>query len=102
MHLQRYSGRTFACLGNHDKEGNAEELVRAGLREVGVRLLVDDSIVVNTPIGEVQVVGLDWRRKGAAEHVKTVCQAHPPIADTPRVILLHDPGAFKYPFITNI
>ncbi|MCA9711004.1 MAG: metallophosphoesterase, partial [Myxococcales bacterium] len=63
--LEAYAGRVFACHGNHDHE--AREVVRVAYARTGVRLLVDEAEVVDTPAGPVQVLGLDftWRHREA-------------------------------------
>jgi predicted MPP superfamily phosphohydrolase len=92
--LKAYSGRVFACHGNHDHE--AREVVRRAYARTGVQLLVDESITVETAAGPVQIVGLDfaWRHRDA--HMRVVCDEHPRQAGALRVLLLHDPGAFKH------
>lgn len=92
--LRSYTGRVFACHGNHDHE--AREVVRIAYARTGVRLLVDEAEVVQTPAGPVQVVGLDftWRHREA--HMRWVCEEHPRQPDALRLLLLHDPGAFKH------
>lgn len=94
--LQALEGKTFACLGNHDKEGTATMLLSQDLQAVGVRLLVDEVELVDTPMGKVQVLGLDYRFAGAEEHVTRICKQFPPVQDAVRLILLHDPSAFQY------
>jgi len=95
--LKPISGKTFACLGNHDKEGTATTLVQRGLEAVGVRLLVDEVETVETAMGKVQVLGLDYTfGEGARDHVPHVCKQYPPVQDAVRLILLHDPNAFQY------
>lgn len=92
--LGALKGQVFACFGNHDHE--APKTVRSALRDIGATLLVDRSTVVDTPAGRVQIVGLDfvWRNRQA--HVERVCRDNPPIAGAFRLLLLHDPGAFRY------
>ena len=92
--LRAVGGRTFACLGNHDLE--APELVRDVLAHAEVQLLVDDSICVETPAGEVQIVGADFSFTRRAERLAALCRAHPRIDGALRLILLHDPGAFRH------
>jgi predicted MPP superfamily phosphohydrolase len=92
--LRALSGRVFACLGNHDLE--ALDTVRAGLARAGALLLVDESAVVDTEVGSVQIVGADFRNRRRAEHLAKLCRAHPRIADALRIVLLHDPGAFRH------
>ncbi|MCH9685268.1 MAG: metallophosphoesterase [Deltaproteobacteria bacterium] len=92
--LRAYPGRVFACHGNHDHE--AREVVRIAYERTGVTLLVDESTVVQTPAGAVQLVGLDfvWRNRDA--HVNMVCREHPRQPGALRLLLLHDPGAFHH------
>ena len=92
--LRALPGRVFACLGNHDHE--APTVVRDALASAGVKLLVDDAAEVDTPAGRVQIVGFDyvWRRR--AEHMARVTAAHPRLPGALRLLLLHDPGAFKH------
>lgn len=84
----------YACRGNHDLETPAT--VHAGLLEAGVRLLLDEAVTVSTRVGPVQVVGLDfhWRDRGRAMRSVLVDLARP--RDGLRVVLLHDPGAFRH------
>jgi len=92
--LKNYSGRTFACLGNHDHE--AITVVKQALADVGVALLVDDSTVVSTPAGKVQIVGYDFHFTRRAERTQQMEREHPRMAGALRLILLHDPGAFRH------
>jgi predicted MPP superfamily phosphohydrolase len=91
--LKALPGRVFACMGNHDHE--APETVAHALEAVGAKLLIDDDVVVETPAGRVQILGLDYRRSGRKEHIERVTAEHPRQADAWRLVLLHDPGAFK-------
>ena len=105
--LRALEGRTFACLGNHDHESPAA--VIRGLAEAGVELLVDRAALVDTRCGPVQIVGLDhrWTRarppqalapgpqEGPSGHA-AVLAACPRPAGVPRIVLLHDPSAFKH------
>lgn len=92
--LRALEGRTFACRGNHDLEAPAT--VEHALRETGVRLLVDEATLVETAAGPVQVVGVDhvWRNRG--RHLERVCADNPRVPGALRLVLLHDPGAFKH------
>lgn len=92
--LRALEGRAFACRGNHDLEAPAT--VQRGLAEAGVRLLVDESVVVQTRAGDVQILGVDFRFRGRREHVEAVCAAHPREEGHLRIVLLHDPGAFRH------
>jgi uncharacterized protein len=92
--LRAYTGKVFACHGNHDLE--AREVVRRAYARTGVQLLVDESVTVETPAGPVQILGLDfaWRHREA--HMQVVCDEHPREPGALRLLLLHDPGAFKH------
>ena len=92
--LRPYAGKTFACFGNHDHE--SPEVVRAALRDNGVELLVDAAAEVQTDAGLVQIVGMDFTWRQRAEHLAGVTAAFPRTADALRIVLLHDPGAFRY------
>lgn len=91
--LKPLAGRTFACMGNHDHE--APRTVLDGLTSAGVQLLIDELAVATTPAGRVEVLGLDFRFRDRAEHLREVSSRHPRTS-LPRVALLHDPGAFVH------
>jgi predicted MPP superfamily phosphohydrolase len=91
--LRAYSGKVFACHGNHDHE--AREVVRRAYARNGVQLLVDEALMLETAAGPVQLLGLDfaWRHREA--HMRMVCDEHPRQDGALRVVMLHDPGAFQ-------
>ncbi|MCA9622274.1 MAG: metallophosphoesterase [Myxococcales bacterium] len=91
--LKALPGRCYACFGNHDHE--APKTVRSALAAAGVKLLVDEAEVVETPAGPVQIVGADFRWRGVAEHLARLCERHPRIPGALRVIMLHAPSAFS-------
>ena len=92
--LGELEGRVFACMGNHDHE--APEEVASAMHAHGIRLLIDDSQVVETGAGPVQIVGVDHVWSGRAEHLAAVTDAHPRLPGTLRVVMLHDPSAFPH------
>jgi uncharacterized protein len=92
--LAALEGRVFACFGNHDHE--APEVVIGALESARVRLLKDDSTTIETEAGRVQILGLDYVFRGRREHLQRVCGEHPRQADALRIMLLHDPGAFRH------
>ncbi|MCA9574185.1 MAG: metallophosphoesterase [Polyangiales bacterium] len=91
--LTALEGRVFACLGNHDHE--ALHIVTNALARAKVRLLVDQSALVDTPAGPVQVVGADFHFRDRAAHLARIAREHPRVPGALRLWLLHDPGAFK-------
>lgn len=91
--LAALPGRVFACFGNHDHE--APGTVRQALRRVGATLLMDEATLVDTPAGKVQIVGMDFVWRERAAHIGRVLARHPRVHGALRLVLLHDPGAFK-------
>ena len=87
-------GSVFACRGNHDLE--APDTVEGALQDIGARLLIDESAVVDTPAGPVQIVGIDFHFRDRAARTRAACENHPRIPGHLRLVLLHDPGAFKH------
>ncbi|HEY8947007.1 MAG TPA: metallophosphoesterase, partial [Polyangiaceae bacterium] len=92
--LRRLEGKVYACLGNHDHEAPA--IVRNALDRAGARLLVDRAELVETAAGQVQVLGVDFVWRGRAEHLRQVCDRWPRVPGALRLMLLHDPGAFRH------
>lgn len=91
--LAALEGRVYACLGNHDHE--ALHIVKNALARAKVRLLVDQSELVETPAGLVQVVGADYHFQGRHEQLTRLATANPRVPGAFRLWLLHDPGAFR-------
>ncbi|MFO0757870.1 MAG: metallophosphoesterase [Byssovorax sp.] len=92
--LAALRGRVFACHGNHDHE--APHHVAAAMKHIGAKLLIDDAAVAETPIGPVQIIGMDFHYRNRKEKMAEVCARHPRIAGMLRLVLLHDPGAFRH------
>lgn len=92
--LKALEGKTFACMGNHDHE--VPDTIAKALREVGVRLLVDEMASVELPQGRVEVIGYDFRWRERGQHLAAVTARFPRTAGTLRLALLHDPGAFAH------
>jgi predicted MPP superfamily phosphohydrolase len=92
--LKAMEGRVFACMGNHDLE--APQMVARELALCGIRLLVDEGEVVQTPVGPVQILGAQFRWRERAEHLSALIGAHPRPEGALRIVLLHDPGAFVH------
>jgi predicted MPP superfamily phosphohydrolase len=92
--LTAYEGRVFACRGNHDLE--APGVVAEALASVGVQLLVDQAAHLQTEVGPVEVLGIDFRFRDRDAHIDQVIAKHPRRAGELRIALLHDPGAFKH------
>src|SRR5262249_785597 len=92
--LERMPGRCFACRGNHDLE--APRLVEEALGRVGVRLLIDEEATGETAAGPGQTLGSDFVWRGREEHLAALCARYPRRPGHLRLLMLHDPGAFKH------
>jgi predicted MPP superfamily phosphohydrolase len=92
--LRAIRGRAYACFGNHDHE--APDTVRQALEHAGVTLLMDQASVVQTEAGGVQIVGADFAFSEREARLARLCAAHPRLPRTLRLLLLHDPGAFRH------
>ena len=92
--LRALPGKVFACHGNHDHEAPA--VVARALARNGITLLVDDAHEVETEAGHVQIVGMDFAFRDRAARLARVCAQHPRQPGKMRIVLLHDPGAFKH------
>ncbi|XYI00934.1 metallophosphoesterase [Sorangium sp. So ce1128] len=92
--LRALEGRVFACHGNHDHESPRH--VATALARAGARLLVDDAALVETAAGPVQILGMDFHYRDRAQRMAEVCARHPRVPGALRLILLHDPGAFRH------
>jgi uncharacterized protein len=90
--VKRAAGRSFAIFGNHDHE--APEEVASALAANGVRLLVDDEALIETPVGPVQIVGADWYREQRKEKLQGLLARFPRRSGHLRLLLLHDPRNF--------
>ena len=92
--LKALQGRVFACFGNHDYE--APDHVKSALREHGITLLLDESTEVDTGAGPVQILGAEFVWRNRSTHLKALCDRYPRKPDMTRIVLIHDPGAFKH------
>jgi predicted MPP superfamily phosphohydrolase len=92
--LKAIEGKVFACHGNHDLEAPA--LVSLALAKNGIELLVDDARDVMTAAGPVQILGMEFSYRDRAARLARVCLEHPRTPGALRIILLHDPGAFRH------
>jgi hypothetical protein len=92
--LRALAERTFFCFGNHDHEDRTS--VHDAVNELGATLLVDQSVRVETRVGPVEVIGADWRMRGRKEHLRELAVELGPGDGTLRLLMLHDPGAFKH------
>ncbi len=92
--LRAMPGKVFACHGNHDHE--APETVARALAANGITLLVDEEVDVVTDAGPVQIVGMDFVWRDRQAHLARVCREHPRKPGMTRLVLLHDPGAFRH------
>jgi predicted MPP superfamily phosphohydrolase len=76
-----------AILGNHDHLGGAPDVVR-WLRACGIRVLVNEHLVVRRGTGELVFAGVDDVEEGQVDPAGGCAGAR---ASTPQVILSHNP-----------
>jgi predicted MPP superfamily phosphohydrolase len=92
--LAALPGKVFACHGNHDHEAPA--VVARALAKNGIALLVDASRDVTTAAGPVQILGIDFSYRDRKARLERACAEHPRTPGALRIVLLHDPGAFRH------
>lgn len=90
--LAPVADRCVAIFGNHDYE--APEHVRDALRELGIRLLIDEEACFETPAGKVQIVGSDYESEERGKHLEALLERYPRREAHLRLLLLHDPVGF--------
>lgn len=91
--LRDREGDCFAIFGNHDHE--APDEVRSALEANGIHLLVDEEVVVQAPVGPVQLIGADYVGRNPGEHLEQLLARHPRIEGHLRLLMLHDPLGFQ-------
>ena len=94
--LRGVHGRAYAVFGNHDHDSGAPAEVQAALAANGVRLLMDEEVVVDTAAGPVQIVGADYVGKGRRDHIRRLLESCPRRDGHLRLLLLHDPSVFQH------
>jgi predicted MPP superfamily phosphohydrolase len=92
--LKALEGKVFACHGNHDLEAPA--VVSRALAENGIDLLIDDARDVMTEAGPVQILGMEFSFRDRRARLERACLEHPRTPGALRIVLLHDPGAFRH------
>ena len=66
------------------------------LAKNGIDLLIDDARDVMTEAGPVQILGMDFSYRDRQARIERACLAHPRTPGALRIVLLHDPGAFRH------
>lgn len=90
MRLAASIGPAYAVHGNHDGKADLA-VVDAILRESGVRLLLDENVVLRHPGGELLLTGVDFPRTGGKRAYAPLPVREPGTEDLCRIILVHDP-----------
>ena len=95
--LSQLAGKVFACLGNHDLESELVlERTRAGLAHCGAVLLVDESRVIRTRLGLVEIIGIKFTFNPASHIPPLFRDRSPRPSVIQTIVLLHDPTGFTY------
>jgi len=99
--LKSIHDRCFACLGNHDMESDAvlQRTIRE-LNNLGIKLLRNEAIEVDSRIGKIQIIGYDYipfTNLSRGDRIRAVVNNNQPSVECKnrRIVLLHDPGAFN-------
>ncbi|PSV38690.1 phosphodiesterase [Photobacterium sp. GB-27] len=88
--LKEYSGKVFACMGNHDYE--APEIVKEALANNNIHLLIDEAQIVQTRLGPVQIIGFDFHFKDRASKLLRAIGNLPNKSKViASIAMLHDP-----------
>lgn len=86
---------TICCPGNHDLP--IRDRLRDELAARGVRLLVDERVVIDVGEAKVEVVGVDFHWVDAKNHLGAALAALPPAHGAQaRLLLAHDPRLFRW------
>ncbi len=92
--LKDYSGKVFACMGNHDYE--APEIVKTALANNNITLLIDEAQIVQTQLVPVEVIGFDSHAKDRklklSKAIKSLPNEKNVIAS---IAMLHDQLTFQ-------
>ena len=92
--LRELNSPAMACPGNHDLP--VLETLGEELEAIGIRWLVDTSVVVQFRGHRLEVAGVNFHWKGARAALEAALEAMPrPEADH-RILLAHDPRLFDW------
>lgn len=87
--LAELQAPVYACAGNHDLP--VLDRLRAGLSRRGLRMLVDEAVVLELEGRRVELVGVAFHWRNARAHFeRTIAQLPDSTADF-RILLAHDP-----------
>eukprot|EP00026_Physarum_polycephalum_P009346 Phypoly_transcript_09467.p1 GENE.Phypoly_transcript_09467~~Phypoly_transcript_09467.p1 ORF type:complete len:412 (+),score=31.21 Phypoly_transcript_09467:141-1376(+) len=95
--LSALRGKVFACMGNHDYE--SQEVVENMLEAIHCTLLKDQDSIVQTPIGNIQIVGTEFTWEyGEAKRARLeqVAEKFSEKKAAYRFWLTHNPDEFRY------
>jgi predicted MPP superfamily phosphohydrolase len=90
--LAAVADRCVAIFGNHDHE--APEHVVDAMQALGIALLIDDEVCLETDAGHVQIVGADYVHRDRRKHLEGLLSRFPRREEHIRLLLLHDPLGF--------
>jgi uncharacterized protein len=81
----------FACLGNHENWYGRQDKIREEFSRRGIRLLVNENVIINTPKGPFAVSGIDDLKTGKPDLAGTLSGL---TSDIPTLLLSHHPEVF--------
>eukprot|EP00792_Barthelona_sp_PAP020_P004807 TRINITY_DN2354_c0_g1_i1.p1 TRINITY_DN2354_c0_g1~~TRINITY_DN2354_c0_g1_i1.p1 ORF type:complete len:456 (-),score=88.70 TRINITY_DN2354_c0_g1_i1:308-1675(-) len=88
------AGKVFAIPGNKDSKEDIENFVY--FSKMNIRILCDEVAILDTRIGKVQVLGIDFHQNNIQIQVRNFCSRNPPIPNTFRLFLCHNPELLEH------
>jgi len=93
--FKNFKGKVFACLGNHDYE--QLEAIKDCLKRIDIELLVDQSTVVETRLGKVEILGAEYYFHDPQERTSKLFELNPRSSEVIlHLTLLHNPLHFYH------
>lgn len=95
--LAQLRAPVFACAGNHDLP--VLDRLRAGMASRGLRMLVDEAVVIEQGGRRIEIVGVAFHWRDARAHFLRALDQLPESTADFRILLAHDPrlGAWVPP-----
>lgn len=84
--------RCVAIFGNHDHE--APDQVNTAMQKLGIPILMNEELCLQTEAGPVQIVGSDFVNRDHQSHLSALLSQFPRRDGHVRLLLLHDPVGF--------
>jgi len=87
-----HENRIFAVHGNHEHRNPGFTQMKELLRQSGIKVLVNESIKIETSSGYFSLIGLDDPHLGLDDVDKAIVDSY---EDSPKIVLAHSPEIFR-------